>query len=147
VTLTRSHATTVSSPWTRTDALLTAAVIAVGCLVWAIGWYRVSGEGAFDSQIVPLNVAVFGVLVGGAGQVLWFLGGRRAVDHRRRVLLGDDAIVTAHQAPVVDGDSFVGGEHLYHRADCPMAADRPWAPLSRVEQEQAGRVPCGWCEP
>ncbi len=40
-----------TSPWTRTDAVLAAAVITVGCIVWAIGWYRVANEGAFDSQI------------------------------------------------------------------------------------------------
>ena len=135
------------SPWTRTDAVLTAAVIAVGCAVWAIGWYRVSGEGAFDSQIAPMNVATLGVAVAVAGQVLWFLSGRRAVDFRRRVLLGDDAALAQISAPAEDLDSFVGSERLYHRADCPMAQDRAWVPLSRAEQDQAGREPCGWCEP
>lgn len=143
----RATSPAAHSPWTRTDAVLTAAVIALGCVVWAIGWYKVSGEGAFDSQIAPLNVAVLGVLVAGAGQALWFLGGRRAVDHRRRVLLGDDAFLTVRSAPAADGDSFVGGESLYHRPECPMAAGRAWSPASRTEQEQAGREPCGWCEP
>lgn len=135
------------SPWTRTDVVRTAAVIAVGCLVWAVGWYRVSGEGGFHDQIAPLNVAVFGVVVAGAGQVLWFLGGRRAVDSRRRVLLGDDAAAVEVAAPVSAVDSVVGSERLYHRADCPMAAGREWPATTREEQERAGRVPCGWCEP
>ncbi len=137
-----------ASPWTRTDAALTAAVIALGCVVWAVGWYRVSDEGAFDAQIAPLNVAVLGVLVAVAGQVLWFLGGRRAVDSRRRVLLGDDASALLRRpAPVVDGDALVGAERLYHQPDCPMAVGRAWTPASRAEHEQAGRAPCGWCEP
>jgi hypothetical protein len=127
--------------------VLTAAVMAAGCVVWAIGWYRVSGEGAFGSQIAPLNVAVLGVLIAGAGQLLWFLGGRRAVDHRRRVLLGDDAAVAVRSTPAAARDSFVGSERLYHRLDCPMAQNRGWTPLSRAEQERAARVPCGWCEP
>jgi len=142
-----AHSLPVASPWTRTDAVLTAAVMSVGCAVWAIGWYRVSGEGAFDAQIAPMNIAMLGVVVAVAGQVLWFMSGRRSVDYRRRVLLGDDAALAQIAAPAEDLDSFVGSERLYHRADCPMAQDRAWVPLSRAEQEQAGRVPCGWCEP
>jgi hypothetical protein len=136
-----------TSPWTRTDAVLAAAVIAVGSVVWAIGWYRVADEGGFDAQIAPMNVAVLGQLVAVGGLVLWFLGGRRAVDYRRRALLGDEAAPAIIAAPVADVDSFVGAERLYHRPDCPMAQDRDWPAGSRVEQERAGRVPCGWCEP
>lgn len=136
-----------ASPWTRTDAIRTAAVIAVGCAVWAVGWYRVANEGAFDSQIAPLNLAVLGVVVASAGAVLWFLRGRRAVDYRRRVLLGDDAAPAKHVAPTAELTSYVGAERLYHRPDCLMAQGRDWPASSRVEQERAGRAPCGWCEP
>jgi hypothetical protein len=94
-----------------------------------------------------MNLAVFGIVVAGAGQVLWFLGGRRTVDHRRRLLLGDDAAPAVIAAAPADLDSFTGSERLYHRLDCPMAQDRAWVPTSRREQEQAGREPCGWCEP
>ena len=136
-----------ASPWTRADAVRTATVIAVGCAVWAMGWYRVANEGAFDSQIAPLNVAVFGVVIACAAHLLWFLSGRRAVDYRRRLVLGDDAVPAELVAPAAELEAYVGGERLYHRPDCPMAQDREWVASSRVEQERAGRVPCGWCAP
>lgn len=139
--------TSVASPWSRGDVQRAAVLIALGCVVWAIGWYRVAGRGGFSDQIAPLNVAVLGVLLAGAGQLSWFHRGRRAVDTRRRVLLGDDATPALTPVQVVDLDSFVGSERLYHRAECPMAADRDWPATSRAEQETAGRVPCGWCEP
>jgi hypothetical protein len=139
--------TSTLAPWTRRQTVRTAAVIAVGCVLWAVGWYRVSGAPAFESQIAPMNLALFGVVVVVAGQVLWFLGGRRAVDHRRRVLLGDDTAVRVTAPRIAEPDSYVGAERLYHRADCPMAQNRDWVGVSRVEQERAGRTPCGWCAP
>jgi hypothetical protein len=136
-----------ASPWTRADVIRAAAVVGLGCAVWAIGWYRVANEGAFDSQIAPLNVAVLGLVVACAAHLLWFLGGRRAVDFRRRLVLGDDAAPAERVTPAAELESYVGGERLYHRPECPMAQNRDWVASSRVEQKQSGRVPCGWCAP
>lgn len=43
----------------------------------------------------------------------------------------------------------VGGEKMrfYHRAGCPMAADRDWPAASSGEHNLAGRSPCGMCRP
>jgi hypothetical protein len=135
------------SPWTRVDVLLTALLIAIGGVVWIIGWYRVSGRTAMDEQVAPFDLAVFGAVVFGAGQVRWFIGGRRAVDARRRVLLGSDAVL-AVAVPVVPREELLSGsERFFHRLDCSLALDRAWAPASRSAHEQAGRVPCGVCAP
>ncbi|WP_019874108.1 hypothetical protein [Sporichthya polymorpha] len=137
------------APWTRAAAIRTALLVVLGCAVWAIGWYRVADEGAFDSQIAPFNLAVLGLALVCASYVLWFVGGRRAVDTRRRVLLGDDARLTAREATEagVGPDLFVGAERLYHRPECPMTQGRSWVATSRADQLEAGREPCGWCEP
>jgi|GEM_PF-4101575 len=43
----------------------------------------------------------------------------------------------------------VGGAKMrfYHRAGCPMAADRNWPAGTAVEHAHAGRTPCGMCTP
>jgi Ser/Thr protein kinase RdoA (MazF antagonist) len=43
----------------------------------------------------------------------------------------------------------VGGAKMrfYHRAGCPMAADRDWSAATSGEHDRAGRSPCGMCTP
>jgi hypothetical protein len=121
-------------------------LIAVGLLLWVIGWYRLSGRVTLNSQIPSMNLAVVGVVLAGAGQASWFLAGRRAVGLRRRALLGSEP----RPLPSVTGeerDGFVGGDRLYHRDACAMAAGRPWPAQLRGAHEAAGRVPCGVCRP
>lgn len=140
------HTVPAVSPWHRVDAVKAAALIAIGAILWAIGWYQVSDRAAMDDQIAPMNLAVIGVLIIGAGQASWFLTGRRAVGARRRALLGSQAKPPRVALPVED-DRFAGRERFYHRLDCALVADRGWVPTSRSAQEAAGRVRCGVCVP
>jgi len=144
-----ARARTGHTPWTRDDVLLTALLIAIGCVLWTIGWYRVSGRTAMDEQVAPFDLAAFGVAVVGAGQARWFVNGRRAVDARRRVLIGSDAVLasTSGGSMTQREDLFCGSERFFHRLECPMVLDRTWPPASRSAHEQAGRVPCGVCSP
>jgi hypothetical protein len=135
------------TPWSRLDALKTSLLIAVGAVVWAVGWFQVAEKPAMDEQIAPLNVAVAGVVVIGAGQALWFLNGRRAVAERRRALLGESPAPVAAQAPAQGDELFAGSQRFYHRLECAMVVDRGWAAMIRATHEAAGRVPCGVCKP
>lgn len=137
-----------ASPWTRSDAVATAAVMAIGSIVWFVGWWEVSDRATMESQLSALNIAVLGMLVIGAGQTLWFLRGRRAVHDRRRLLLGVDVRTSSTTAVApVDEDRFAGSERFYHRVDCAMADERNWTPSPRAVHERAGRTPCGVCAP
>ncbi len=138
--------TAASTPWTRTDAVTSAVLMAVGVLVLSAGWWEVSDRASMESQIPAFNIAVLGLVLIGAGQGLWFLRGRRACSDRRRLLLGADA-APVRSAVVEDVDSFPGTERFYHRPECAMASDRSWTPTSRAAHEQAGRTPCGVCAP
>lgn len=134
------------SPWHWADAVKTAGLIVIGAIVWFVGWYQVSERAAMDEQIAPMNLAIVGLLIIGAGQASWFLAGRRAVGARRRVLLG----ATAKPSPVTlvaVSDLFAGRERLYHRLDCAMLTDRDWAPMPSAAHELQGRTPCGVCKP
>ncbi|GAA0631752.1 hypothetical protein GCM10009547_39500 [Sporichthya brevicatena] len=142
----------MTTPWTRVDVLRTAVLVAVGAVVWAVGWFGVSGEPALSDQIAPMNVAVLGVILVGAGYASWFLAGRRAVGARRRVVLALVPDVASAPAPDVRADDvrhdgFLGSGRLFHRSGCAMTADRAWVAEPRSVHEQAGRVPCGVCRP
>jgi hypothetical protein len=134
-----------ATPWHWADAVKAAGLIAIGAILWFIGWYEVSDRAAMDDQIPPLNLAIVGVLIIGSGQASWFLAGRRAVGARRRVLLGAEA--KPSPVRVMTDDRFAGGERFYHRIDCAMLTDRHWSPTSRAAHEADGREPCGVCKP
>ncbi|GAA0612171.1 hypothetical protein GCM10009547_12750 [Sporichthya brevicatena] len=123
------------------------SVMAIGGVVWFVGWWEVSDRPTMESQISALNVAVLGMLVIGAGQALWFLRGRRAVHDRRRRLLGADAAPRQATIAVAEEDRFAGSERFYHRLDCAMVDERNWSPSPRAAHERAGRTPCGVCAP
>jgi hypothetical protein len=135
------------SPWTRADALRAAVLIAVGGVISIIGWWQVSGRPTMTEQVGPLNLAVVGLALIGAGQASWFLRGRRAVAARRRQLLGTEPMVATDTVAVVETDNFAGSARLYHRTGCAMLTDRAWAPVPRAEHVDAGRIPCGVCAP
>jgi hypothetical protein len=40
-----------------------------------------------------------------------------------------------------------GGMRFYHRAGCPMTAERNWPAATAAEHSRAGRTPCGMCMP
>jgi hypothetical protein len=138
----------VISPWNRVDAVKATVLMAIGALVWFIGWWEVSDRASMDRQIAPMNIAVVGLIVFGAGQASWYLAGRRAVGRRRRTLLGLDTRrpVTVVSTSTVDG-LFLGGGRFFHRPECAMITDRGWVPQPRAAHERAGRVPCGVCKP
>ncbi len=136
-----------STPWTRTDAVTTAVLTTLGGGIMVVGWWEISDRASMESQLAPLNVAVLGLVLIGAGQALWFLRGRQACGDRRRRLLGADVRPVVLPAAVADEDAFAGTERFYHRVDCAMVADRSWTPVPRVTHEHAGRTPCGVCAP
>jgi hypothetical protein len=134
-----------STPWRWADGIKAGGFIAIGAILWFLGWYQVSDRAAMDSQIAPMNLAIVGVLIIGTGQASWFLAGRRAVGLRKRALLGADGKPSPTR--VVANDLFAGNERFYHRLDCGMVADRAWTSSPRAAHEQSGRTPCGVCKP
>lgn len=146
--------------WARRDAVVCGLLLAVGVVLWAVGWYGAAGELTLDEQVVSLNVAVAGTLVFGAGWVFWFLRGRRAISARRRALIvrrralllpvaevpvGGPSLAPRSVSPVL-----VAGAGLtrFHRADCPLAAGRgDWTEASGASHRAAGRSTCGVCLP
>ena len=81
--------------------------------------------------------------------------GLRAAAFRGRRLFGqsltDRTSGTGHDASHGRATSqrLVGGAKMrfYHRAGCPMAADRNWSAATPSEHSIAGRTPCGMCRP
>lgn len=147
----RSRPRRTAALWEPSALGRTTVLIAVGLLVWFVGWYQVAGKANSSEQTGPLNVAVLGVLLAGIGQLCWVLDGRRAVGRRRRELIGEPRII-ATASPVERTSEpstafLVGGGRYYHRTDCALATGRELERATRGEHENVGRSACGVCAP
>lgn len=156
----RRRPTVAATLWSPADLAVTAILVAVGLVLWFLGWYSASDKLVEGDQVVSLNVAAAGTLIAGAGLVSWFLNGRRAIRSRRRLLierrralLRPTRVAAAAPAPSLAPRSsstvLVAGSELrrYHRADCPLAVGRDWLSSAREAHESAGRTACGACLP
>jgi hypothetical protein len=158
----RATPLTGASLWRPEDLLRWGITVGVGGIVIAVAWYVCAGEASFAQQIGPTNAAVAGLLLGGAGNTVWLLKGRRALGERRRALLpdvlvplGSSSLADDTDAGAVDGVGeqhalYVAGDGMerYHRSTCPLAAGRQgWAAMTADRHEAAGRRACGVCLP
>jgi hypothetical protein len=141
-----------TAPWTSGSMGRSGLLMALGALIWFLGWYQLSGKATSDEQTAPLNIAILGVLIAAAGQLGWVLDGRRAVGQRRQALLEDtpdvEAAPTSTESRRAAGEpQWAGGGRYYHRSDCALSIGRQPAMASRDEHEAAGRSACGVCAP
>jgi small ligand-binding sensory domain FIST len=138
-------------PWSRVHVLALWALLIAGGVVLFVGWWGTSGTSRLSRQVLWLNVAVVGVLVAGAGVVIWLATGRRAVGRRRLGLLHDPATVTELDAPAFTAHcrELVATVNMtrYHRADCSFVSGKAVRSASGAEHRRAGRQPCGMCLP
>lgn len=136
--------------WGGAAVRRTALLSLVGAGVWFIGWYQVAGEATTANQIGPMNIAILGVILAGAGQLGWILEGRRAVGRMRRELLGDARPVPAAEVLAVSSEPdlrLIAGTRFYHRPNCAMVTSADTTSGVRSVHEAADRIPCGVCAP
>jgi hypothetical protein len=139
--------------WTAQDLVRWLGVLLVGLAMLVAGWFWAAGEGHYTDQVGPATLAVGGLIVAGVSHALWMLRGRRAVGARYEVLFRQPWLVGPAAGgggrPSEDSGLPVAGSGLefFHRRQCPLAAGRGWAALSREEHVAAGRAPCGVCRP
>lgn len=154
----RRSSSAATTLWSPADLAVTTLLVAVGIVLWFLGWYSASDKLVEGDQVVPLNIAAAGTMLAGAGMVSWFLSGRRAIRSRRRLLIErrraqlrttqvPEFPPAVTLAPRSSSPVLVAGPDLrrYHRADCPFAVGRNWPPASQEQHEGAGRTPCGAC--
>jgi hypothetical protein len=153
-----------SVPWQVGDLMLLYLTNVAGLLLIVVGWYEASGALSQDAQILWLDLGIVGVIVAGAGNVLWLLTGRRAVGELRRALTpalmarfaeptGDrltiDPEIDAGQrvaGQLVAGQLVAGAEMTrYHRADCLLVAGKDVQVGSEATHRSQGRRPCQVC--
>ncbi|QEV22159.1 hypothetical protein [Streptomyces alboniger] len=133
------------------------AALAGGAVLCVLGWYGVSGERFAERQLPYLaSCTVPGAALIVAGAVLLTHGRSALAAARVEELYG--LLVAAEpamsperlRAPVASSDELltVPGGTLWHRADCPLAADRPEAaPADAVILARGTLAPCPICEP
>src|SRR2546423_11688344 len=138
-----------SLPWGMGDLLAVYATTFVGLLLVFVAWFGTSASVRLNNQVHGTNVGVAGVIVLGAGNLLWLLRGKRATGELRRLVLAlvpvdDDGPIEVPQA-----DRLVAGPDMtrFHRADCPLVAEKHVRAAGREAHVRAGRAACGVCLP
>jgi hypothetical protein len=148
-----------SVPWTADDLVRWMTVSALSTALVVVGWYLAAGEANDSDQIVPLNVAIAGVVLGGVANLTWLLRGWHAVGERRKALIGqlqvdvpatgsDRSRAAENEHQSADDLMLVGeASRYFHRPSCPLVANRSWSPAPLGSHLVAGREPCGVCRP
>ncbi|HEY2166109.1 MAG TPA: hypothetical protein VGH01_03000 [Jatrophihabitantaceae bacterium] len=147
-----------SVPWRADDLVRWLSVSALGGVGIVVGWYIAAGEASDSRQVVPLNVAIGGVVLAGFANLTWLLRGWHAVGERRKALLQqlpaaglaitfDRRAATASEPHSAAAGEFVGAAHYFHRPTCSLARGRSWPPAPLAMHLRAGRKPCGVCRP
>ncbi|HVW32626.1 MAG TPA: hypothetical protein VHL53_08820 [Acidimicrobiia bacterium] len=143
-----------ASPWKAKERVTLAVLLAIGVLGLVAGYVGTSGTLRVSHQVVWIDLAGAGLLVSGAGVVLFLTAGRRAVGQRRLGLFGNVAGAAAEAAPAdtaaYSATDLVSAPTMtkYHRGDCSFVADKAGlAPGTAVAHEKVGRKPCGVCLP
>ena len=72
--------------WTGRDRRIVALLNGVGLFAIVVGWMWASGETLFDDQLPATNVAIVGLMVTLAGNVVWLLAGRRSLRRMKLAL-------------------------------------------------------------
>ncbi|MGW5739326.1 MULTISPECIES: hypothetical protein [Streptomyces] len=133
------------------------AALAAGAVLCVIGWYGMSGERFAERQLPYLaSCTVPGAALIVAGAVLLAHGRSTLATARVEELY--ELLVTAGTAPAPDeqpdplaagGDLLmIPGGTLWHRADCPLVADKPEAVPADAHILATGDLsPCPICEP
>jgi hypothetical protein len=148
-----------SVPWRADDLIRWISASALASVLIVVGWYVAAGQAGDSRQVVPLNLAVGGAVVGGVANLAWLLRGWHAVGERRkalaRLLLTDvpgaepehSRSAESERASASVGMLVGEGSRYFHRPSCPLAAGRSWQPAPLAAHLKAGREPCGVCEP
>jgi hypothetical protein len=141
-------------PWQVGDLLLLYLANVSGLLLIVVAWFEASSAVSQDTQIVWLDIGITGVIVAGAGNLLWLLTGRRAVGELRRALtpaltarFSEPTGETGPAVSTADPGQLVAGADMtrYHRADCPLVAGKEVADAPEESHRARGRRPCQVC--
>jgi hypothetical protein len=143
-----------SVPWQPGDLVTLYVATVSGLLLVFLAWLETSGAVHLRSQVRWTNVGVAGVIVLGAGNLLWLLRGRRAIGELRAFVLPRVVVETPTSAtpPMLAprvAPALVSGSSMtrFHRADCVLVVGKDVVAASESTHRRRGRTPCGVCQP
>jgi hypothetical protein len=139
-------------PWGVAAAVRLVLLVLVCGVGLVVVWFGVSGRGVFDTQVGWMTAGVVVLMVELYALASLVVRGRRAVGDRRSRLISDAVadvlprLAVAGPTEVADGDVVVvAGLDLFHRAECPMVAERRVERVSESEAARRGLRCCGIC--
>ncbi len=141
-------------PWRIGDLIVVYLANLAGLILVLVAWFEVSGELTIHAQIPWVDVGVTGIIVAGAGNVLWLLTGRRAAGElRRRLTVHLPSAARATSSHGAQPDTALGvfvagtGMTRYHLTNCPLVEGKRVTAASQDGHLSAGLVPCDVCLP
>jgi hypothetical protein len=137
-------------PWRLGDLYGLYGTTVGGLLLVAIAWYQASGSIDPDAQVGWTNLAVAGLIILGAGNLVWLLTGRRVVGELRRDVIARLPLrpVTSEHEPVAPSSGALvaqRGMTRYHRPECLFVTGKAATAASEPSHRRAGRRPCEVC--
>ena len=137
------------APWNRAQAIVLVVVVVLAAFMLGLSWWGAAEEVRLGRQFRWVAGGALSIVVLGVVSATWILEGRRAVSRRRRRWMAEQRRRLAAAAPVTAAPALVAGERMtrYHRSGCDLVAGKTLAKASRLDQERAGRRPCGVCRP
>jgi hypothetical protein len=154
----RTSATPVSVPWPLAELIRVYAVNAAALIALLAAWWAAAGTVRNTSQVTAVAVAVTAVVVGGSGNAVWLMVGRRAVGIRRAevrarlealVEVLQDELPAAYPEPTAAARSLVTLPNAtrYHRPDCRLVTGKSAVVWSADDGRSTPRARCGVCLP
>lgn len=152
-------------PWRTGDRAALAGANALGLLLTILAWHRAAGAVRPAAQSSDAVLAIAGLVIAGLANTYWLATGRRVVHRQMRLaqagfLPGLDRPATSRRlSPSEGGEATLvclpaagplvanGEMSMYHAPTCPLVAGKPVAPETPAAHHQAGRRPCGVCQP
>jgi hypothetical protein len=154
------------SPWRVTDLANALVADVLGGVLLFTGWFIAHHTTDASRALLGTDIAVGGLVVALAGNIVWLLTGLREVGRLRSALIAGsrpasvptDRPASARRVAVpagTVGDGAVAATRLvattamthYHRPGCVTVAGKPVTSASLRTHLARGRGPCAICEP
>ena len=157
------HGHSRTRPWGGLQVVGVVTGNAVAIAMTLVAWWAASGTGKATEQIAFSSLALVGAVIALASNT-WFLArGRQMVRVAQRAVMAERRFVPFRSATVPPASNgspdhrsqpapsghylTVPGTARYHRASCPLVAQKDSDAAARSVHEQAGRQACEVCEP
>ncbi|MCU1691101.1 MAG: hypothetical protein JWM64_192 [Frankiales bacterium] len=140
------------TPWRPVDAVVLVVLLGLALLCDAVAYLGVSGTADVQVQLRWLAGGVAALVLSVSGVCGWLITGLREVRLAQRAVVPLRVVVAPPAATTVAtqaGADLVAAPAMtrYHLSSCALVAGKSASPAPLPAHLEAGRRPCGVCDP